>query len=302
MTIGRSDTARVAVLTIIDEEFDAMRTRLGGSNVVEIETSGFYSPDPKTCDVVLGMSADRSNVPANESARELLEHFRPELLVVCGVAGGIAGRSTAAGPVAPGHVVVADTLHYIAFRKLTEQRDVLRRYAHDDPSAGLVNRHARPLAREMDLLTELGEERRAPRREAGQAWPPKLHVGPVIVGESVMGDPHHPEQRLAASRVDNALAVDMESIGAARAVHTMRDDVNYNPTILVVRGMSDMVQVADSQTEAEDPGQEEANDRQRGRWKPFAAAATSCVVERIISRFLADPDPRAAVRFARHDF
>ena len=36
-------TARVAILTIIDEEFDAVRRALG-VGVPEIETSGYYSP------------------------------------------------------------------------------------------------------------------------------------------------------------------------------------------------------------------------------------------------------------------
>jgi hypothetical protein len=74
MIEGRYRTARVAILTIIEEEFTAMREALG-DGVQEIETSGYYSPDPATCDVVLGMSADRSNVPAYETARDMLELF-----------------------------------------------------------------------------------------------------------------------------------------------------------------------------------------------------------------------------------
>lgn len=298
MSAGRLNTARVAILTIIEEEFDAVRTQLGGATVREIGTTGVYSPDPDACDVVLAMSTERSNVPANESSRDLLEQVRPELLMVCGVAGGIAGRGTAAGAIAPGHVVVADTLHYVAFRKLTEGQDALRHYAHDPPSAGLVNRHARPVARDMAIVDELAGECPAPRRRAGHDWPPRIHVGPIIVGESVMGDPRHPEQRVAAGRVDNALAIDMESIGVARAIHTARDDVNYNPRLIVIRAVSDMVEVADSAAEAEDTQAQESNNLQRQEWKPFAAAAAACVAGRIAGRFLADPDPRQRVRHA----
>jgi nucleoside phosphorylase len=118
----------------------------------------------------------------------------------------------------------------------------------------------------------------------------------MIVGESVMGDPHHPEQRLAAGRIDNALAVDMESIGVARAVHRMRDAVDYNPRLLIVRGVSDMVAVADSEDDADDQQLEDANNAQRQEWKPFAATAVALLAGRISARFLADPDPRAAVR------
>ena len=184
------------------------------------------------------MSADRSNVPAGETARDMLEHFRPELLIVCGVAGGIAGRDTALGPISPGHVVVADTLHYTAFRKFTSTGDVRRHFAHDPPSMGLVNRHARALARDIDMGNTIGHPFAGEPVPAGHAWPPRIHVGPMIVGESVMGNPHHPEQRLAAGLIDNALAVDMESIGVARAVHRMREAVDYNPRLLVVRGVS----------------------------------------------------------------
>ena len=164
--------------------------------------------------------------------------------------------------------MVADTLHYTAFRKFTSTGDVRRHFAHDPPSMGLVNRHARALARDIDIGNTIGHPFAGEPVPAGHAWPPRIHVGPMIVGESVMGNPHHPEQRLAAGLIDNALAVDMESIGVARAVHRMREAVDYNPRLLVVRGVSDMVKVAASEDEAKDQQAEADNNAQRQEWKP----------------------------------
>ena len=289
---GRKGIARVVIQTIIDEEFDAARARLalGGRPVEELGHTGDYTPDPDSLDVVLAMCADRSIGPAQEKTAELLVAYRPELLVVCGIAGGIAGRTGFRGqPIQAGDVVVADFLHDVSFRKITEGRDSLRHYAFDQPSNGLLL-HARALARDFDLAAATTQACAPPD---GQQPPCKLHVGPIVVFDAVLGDPRHPEQRRAVERVDNALALDMESVGIGRAVHSARTAVDYNPRLLVVRGISDMIEVADEhETPDEAAEKEDRNDRQRQHWKPFAAAVAACVAGTIVERFLAQPDPR----------
>ena len=123
MLAGRVGTARAGILTIIDEEFDAVRSMLGGpGRVVEVADSSYYSPNPATCDVVLAQSTDRSNIPASNATFNMLEDFRPEVIIVCGIAGAFDGRDLDLG-----HVLVADYLHYCEFWKLTEGGD-FRRY------------------------------------------------------------------------------------------------------------------------------------------------------------------------------
>ncbi len=297
--VGRYGTARVGILTIIDEEFAAVRAALGGaSEVLEIEDTSYYSPNLRVGaepDIVLTQSADRSNVPAAGAGRNLIEDFRPEVVVVCGIAGGIAGRDE----IDLGHVVVADYIHYTDFRKLSEKVDSTRHYAYDQPTSDLISRHSRPQCRDLDLDAETPCQ--APECSESKIWPPKVHHGPIIAAEKILGDPTHPEQRNAAARFDNALAVDMESVGVARAVHELRTDVTYNPRLAIVRGISDIVQAANPGTEEREEDvkpQEQDNAAQRARWKAYAAAAAALHACNVAQRLVRQPDPRASVRGA----
>jgi nucleoside phosphorylase len=224
-----------------------------------------------------------------------------EVVLVCGIAGGISGRDG----LDLGHVVVADYLHYVEFRKLSAGADLPRHYAYDQPSAGVVARHCRPHCRDLDLDAATGLE--APARDDGQEWPPMVHYGPIISSEKLLGDPSHPAQKDAAARFDNALAVDMESVGVARAVHEERNDVTYNPRLAVIRGISDLVhaELLPAVPEEEDPQFEDDgtryaevqhNQNQRTQWRPYAAAAAAAVACGVAERLLRQPDPRAAVR------
>lgn len=298
MAGGRYGTARIGVLTIIDEEFGAVREALGGvERVLEIGATSYFSPShsgPGDPNVVLVQSTDRSNVPAFSAGRDLIEDFRPEIVIVCGIAGGIAGRGADIG-----HVVVADVIHYLAFRKLTAGRDQQRHYAFDQPTSELIGRHSRPVALGFDLDERVTAI--APERAPEQAWPPQIHHGPIVVGEKVLGDPSHPEQQDAVSRFDNALAVDMESVGIARAVHELRTTVTYNPRLMVIRGISDIVHASPDAGEAaiSDDQAEVAvvdNNAQRTAWKAYAAAAAAAYVGAMTERFLALPDARGDVR------
>jgi len=281
-----------------------VRIALGGvEQVLEIGDSSYYSPaagDNGDPDIVLAQ-ADRSNVPAMGAGRDLLEDFRPEVVLVCGIAGGIAGRDG----IDLGHVVIAEYLHYVEFRKLSAGADLPRHYAYDQPSAGVVARHCRPHCRDLDLDAATAME--APERDEDQDWPPMVHYGPVISSEKLLGDPSHPAQKDAAARFDNALAVDMESVGVARAVHEERNDVIYNPRLAVIRGISDIVHAQllpdipggeDLHLEGASTGgaERQHNQNQRMHWRPYAAAAAAAVTCGIAERLLRQPDPRADVR------
>lgn len=76
----------------------------------------------------------------------------------------------------------------------------------------------------------------------------------------------------------------------ARAVFESRRTVDYNPRLLVIRGISDLL-LAEEAAEAE--GSQIENNEQRRIWKVFAAAAAATFAAAVISRFVASPDPRA---------
>src|SRR5262249_52807023 len=251
---GRLGTARVAVLTIIDEEFEAVSEAMKLDHYVD---DGYYAAGPDVLDVVLRQSPDRSNVPATGVARSMLEDYRPEVLIVVGIAGGIAdiegGRISPREGVAPGDVVIPNYLHYGEFRKLTSKRDLQRYVAFDQPAVSLLETcvHA---TRRRGLWRD-----KIPIQAPERSEPPKVIVRSLVAGEKVLGDPSHHEQRQVVGFYSDAVAVDMESYGVARAVFEYRRTVGYNPRLLIIRGISDMVTAIESDVEVQEQAEVENN-------------------------------------------
>jgi nucleoside phosphorylase len=283
---GRISTARVAVLTILDEEFAAVDEKLGPLREIG---EGFYEPEDDSHDVVVVQAADRTNVAAEEAVSEILEAFRPEVIIVCGIGGGIEDQDG----IAVGDVVVASYLHYSEFRKISEDGDDDRYLAYDQPSAMLRSRQIHPVKRAGAWKSRITAS--APNVD----HEPKILIGPVLAGEKVIGDPTHHEHQRALKRFTDAIAVDMESYGAGRALHYKRTRVDYNPLLIVIRGISDIVRKpADGTPDAQVAQQTQANNAQRRLWKSYAcdvAAAFACAM---VDRLVAREDLRAAVRQA----
>jgi transcriptional regulator with XRE-family HTH domain len=87
---GREGHARIAILTVIPEEMDEVLQVLGATTEVEM-TGVFTSPDALAegldcLPFVVSRCSDRSNGPASESARALMEEWRPETIMLVGIA------------------------------------------------------------------------------------------------------------------------------------------------------------------------------------------------------------------------
>jgi nucleoside phosphorylase len=272
---GRLGTVRVGVITIIEEEFEAAQDRLG----LDVHVGrGYFSRGAPPRDMVLRRAADRTNVAATMAAKELIELFRPEVLLVLGIAGGIAGR----GP-ALGDVVAADYLHYVEFRKLTGRGDLLRYIAFDQPSVPIRASCVEPTRVVANWVNNIGCPRPAEDGERSVAW-----IGSIAVAEKVMGDPDHEEQRRLVTTYNDALAIDMESYGVARAIHEAREAVDYDPLLVAIRGISDLVRVTDDEDIALVPD----NNDERRAWKRYASLAAAAFAKEVISEILSRPDLR----------
>lgn len=278
MAAGRLGISRVGILTIIEEEFEAAQTVFGIRD--HIRGTRYYSSDAGTHDVVLARATDRTNVAATLAARDFIECFRPEVLVILGVAGGIAGRDAGLGD-----VVAADYLHYAEFRKLTGRGDHARYIAYDQPSSWLRGSCVEPVRVDGGWAQRV-EAERPDGTDSSKAW-----IGSIAVSEKVMGDPSHDEQRRLVDRFTDALAIDMESYGVARAIHEAREAVDYDPLFAVIRGISDLVHVRDDAVE-----QLPDNNEQRQAWKSYAAHAAATFAQDVVRAVVARPDIREAER------
>lgn len=293
MPTGRRGHARVAVLTVIEDEFDAALQALGATH--EIGVTGIFAPvavdEPKPrVPFVVGRCAHRSNMPAQSSTTRMVEDWRPEVLVLVGIGGGIMRAHVAGGGIewegpSPGDIVLAEYIHYAEFTKNVPSGSKLRYFPIDQPTSSLVQAHG-------DALRIASQGSGSWHAQLSMARPglgtPVLHIGEIVAVEGVAGDPMNAHQKTYLKEFDHAVAVDMESAGVARALHEARSDVHYNPRWMCIRAISDRVYAVTSEEE-EVALPEVENNEEREKWKEYAVAVAGGLTQRVLGRLLASP-------------
>jgi nucleoside phosphorylase len=268
---GHVGRARVALLTIIPEEFAAAQ---GVFDLYEnIPGTGYFAAEAvglQEWDVVLMQATDRSNVPVMGDVLALMEDLRPQIIVLLGIAGGLCDDDRGREDIGPGDVLIADQVTYVEFLKLDPKLGLLMRsYAIDHPSVPLRKSVATPIQKTYRISEHIGGVDLPENRDF------KIHIGSIVSGEKVLGDVKSHVQKELLKPFDKALAVDMESIGIARAVCDGRGSFWYHPRYVVIRGISDLVSAAN-------------NDEMRTDWKPFAAHAAALVAYEFVRRLPID--------------
>jgi nucleoside phosphorylase len=257
--------ARVGILTVIPEEFDAIREVF--QIHANIPGSQYYVGalnQMSEWDVVATQCMDRSNIPATVDVAEFIDDFRPQILVLVGVAGGLCDQGIPRDGIALGDVVIANYVSYVDFVKITHEGVFVRHYALDHPSIALNRGVSLALKNRGPVVSHV-------HKPDGGDNLFRIHIGEVVSGEKIMGGLDDPLQTKLLAPFDKALVVDMESIGMARMVCDRRSSFWYHPRYAVIRGISDMVGVA-------------GNNETRGQWKLFAATSAALVAKQFIDR------------------
>ncbi len=290
---GRKGHARAAILTIIPEEmqaaveeFDATENLVGtGYQIVP----GSFDADKRITPLVVLQSIDRGNGPTQASAQNVIEDWRPEFLILCGIAGGILrpkgpeSRRTLEGP-RVGDIVIGTYIHHAEYNKMVDG-DIRARYSPSTPpSTTAVADYCRPLGLNGGWLTDALRDRR-PGRSL-----PQFHDGEVVAVDGVMGDASNEHHAAIIKRYDKALAADMESQGVATALQVLGGNVRYNPRWICVRSISDEVVTG---TEAEallaaDPHEV------RDQWRMPAARTAAAFAHALVQNLLRDELPASA--------
>jgi nucleoside phosphorylase len=221
-------------------------------------------------DIVLMQATDRSNAPVMSDVLALMEDLRPQVLILLGIAGGLCDGDDGRDGIRPGDVLIADQVTYVEFLKLDPKRGpLIRSYAIDHPSVPLRKSVSTPIQKTFHIGDHLVLIDPAKRRDF------KIHIGSIVSGEKVFGDVKSHVQDELLKPFDKALAVDMESIGMARAVCDGRSSFWYHPRYAIIRGISDLVTAAD-------------NNEMRAGWKEFAANAAALVAQEFVRRLPVD--------------
>jgi len=299
---GRLGSARVVVLTITDDEFPPVQQIFQAGAQIMVGRPYFASAVSPSQEygVIIRQIADRTNHPTANAVGKAIEHFRPEFLILAGTAGGVHGREN----IALGDVVVANYVDYCEFRKLLPRRNLSRRVPFDQPSLYLRENFVDPLRRRNDWMNKIpGPPPPAPslsprwpspmrvltqalRASVGAGIPapltqgnvPKVLQANIVSGEKIWGDPTSIEQRRMLREYDKVAAIETEAVGLATEVFAQRSSVHYNPQYLVIRGISDMVNL-------------KGNDPTRHQWSGYAAAAAAAFTFCLVQDILAAPAP-----------
>ena len=155
--------------------------------------------------------------------------------------------------------------------------NVLWRYfPYDHPSIRILGEPGRDTFREERWRAKLSC---APPAKARS----KVHYGDsLLAGEKIWGSLDDDVQVELLERFDDAIAVETESAGVARAVFSARCELSHNLQFAIVRGISDLVDRS-------------GNQRSRERWRRYAASAAAAFVHDLVERLLSEPQPSTAV-------
>jgi nucleoside phosphorylase len=163
--------------------------------------------------VVLG---GQGLVAAATTAQEVIAHFRPKVVLMVGVAGGI--KDVRVGD------VVASTKVY-GYESGRAADEFLPRPDVGISSYRLVQRAMHESLRSAWLK----------RLDPEPQPPPKVLVGPIAAGSAVVASTRAPIYQFLRKHYSDALAVEMEGRGVLEAAYRHKSDA------IVVRGISDLI-------------------------------------------------------------
>jgi len=182
----------------------------------------------------------------------MIDVWRPRYFMLVDIGGGFSGRDG----LKVGDLVIASSLEYYSLVKEIDGRTETRPLPFAAPARGLRKDLGRLDMRAPDWDDQIP----APRPDAVGSRSPQILPGQIVVGERLLADPNSPTVAELANRYPKALAVDMESVGLARAVYGAQQQEVFTQ-FAVLRGISDII---------DDPCVD--NQRTRDNVKPYAAA------------------------------
>lgn len=209
----------VVVLTALNLEGRAVRQHLTGLWTPQhpagtVFYQGFLANS--TIPVVLAITG-QGNLAAAIFATNANSVYQPRALLFVGVAGGLRDKAKI------GDVVVAT--HVYAYQGGTATADGLL----GRPRAWEAPHELLQLARRLELTREWIGLLPADQRTS----PPAVHFGPVAAGEVVLRSHDSPTAHHIKHHYSDAVAIDMEDVGAAQAGHLA------SLPVLIIRGISD---------------------------------------------------------------
>ena len=220
-----STDVNVLVVTALKLERLAMREHLTN---VETETTSGLAADigtsvssPGQCVAII--ETGPGNVNAGILTAKAEDTFRPEYVVMFGIAGGVKD-------VAIGDVVASSKVYWVEGGKAANRFKPRPDFAVVSPS---VLQLARAVSADNAWMGRT--------KNGGGTWPgtgrePIAFVGPIVVGEKVVIDEGAEVAQIISQTFSDAIAVDMEDFGALRG-----GAASERAKAIAIRGISDLM-------------------------------------------------------------
>lgn len=254
MTERRWNRPPVVVLTALDVEYEAVRGMLAEvRQPPPVSGTRFEagSLGAGAGEVVLALTGQGNHASA-VIAERALRQFEPVAMLFVGVAGRLKPS------LALGDVVVAT--HVYAYHGAAARTDGLKSRPRVWEIDHGIDQAARQIARRVE---------RARNLRAG----PRVHFGPVASGEVLHDAAVSEPLRWIRDHYDDALAIEMEAAGVAKA-----GQLSAVP-VAVVRAISDRADGTKSRTDAE-------------RWQPLAVRNAALFATTLAADLIAQHPPR----------
>ncbi len=209
---------RTLILTAIPTEYKSVRSNL--TNLEEIETpdgtifeKGKYTCPERELEIVIGQCG-MGNINSAIYTERAIKAINPSLVIFCGIAGGIKD-------VKLGDVVVASKIY--SYEGLKDEGGLNSRPDGHKCTYAIVQRA------QHEATTKKWQSEKSTLEY-------KVFVGPICVGEKILGDKKSELYNFIKTHYNDSLAVEMESMGFLDAAHS-----NNCENFAVVRGISDLI-------------------------------------------------------------
>jgi 5'-methylthioadenosine/S-adenosylhomocysteine nucleosidase len=206
------------ILTALEVETRAVLRQLGNYTNETVSGTGFFKGQFEGWEVAVA-EVGAGNVGAAAIAVRALEHYKPNVALFVGVAGGV--KDVAIGDVVVGTKVYGFESGKDTASKFKTRPDVVKT-AHD------LEQRARVLRQSEEWKTRLNPKI---KHEAAAVF-----VGPIAAGEKVVASKRAATAKLIKEHYSDALAVEMEGRGFLEGVH-----INHPVQGCVIRGISDLL-------------------------------------------------------------
>jgi nucleoside phosphorylase len=211
---------RAVILTALKVEYLAVRRYL--TNLQEIIHTqgtvyerGTFESDGGVWDIGI-VEIGAGNAGAALEAERAIAHFKPNVILFVGVAGGIKD-------VKLGDVVASTKIYGYESGKVEQ---VFKPRPEIGLSAYSLEQRARAEARKTDWLERLD----------GSSLTPNVLVAPIAAGEKVVASTKSEVYKFIRSNYGDAVAVEMEGFGFLEAARA-----NQSVSAMVIRGISDLI-------------------------------------------------------------